>query len=181
MRFYNMCNKIIFLDIDGVINSTRTCAAYKNLSGAYFAKMKRGTDEFRAEFDPIAVRLIENLVIEANAKIVISSSWRAVFSLDELQEMFHREYNWPSAEGEYIIDVTPEFPRSSRGAEIQHWIDNNTVGIPNFRYIIIDDGYDFLDNHFTRLIQTDPYEGFLVKDYNRALELFDLPVKEYML
>ena len=56
--------KIIFLDIDGVMNSE---VYHKNLN-----TKKKGW----RRFDPEAVKMVTKLVEEFDAKIVISSLWR---------------------------------------------------------------------------------------------------------
>lgn len=75
-------NNIIFLDIDGVLNS----ALY---------------DKKIDDFIPEAISILNELYINYNAKIVISSSWRISLSLDELKNLFKRNY----CIGE-IIDIT---------------------------------------------------------------------------
>ena len=55
----------IFLDIDGVLQSPRYCIAI-NQGGFYSA------------FEPAAMGLLRNLVIEYKATIVVSSSWRII-------------------------------------------------------------------------------------------------------
>ena len=54
--------RVIFLDIDGVLNSHRTAAAYRQVL------MRR--------LDPVAVAMLYRMVKFGEAKIVISSTWR---------------------------------------------------------------------------------------------------------
>ena len=56
--------KIIFLDIDGVLNSD-----------IYYRKVDRSVKDW-TRFDPKAVELINKLIDEFSAKIVVSSTWR---------------------------------------------------------------------------------------------------------
>lgn len=56
--------KIIFLDIDGVLNSE-----------VYYRIVDRSKKDW-SRFDPKAVELIKKLLNEFSAKIVISSTWR---------------------------------------------------------------------------------------------------------
>jgi hypothetical protein len=105
---------IIFLDIDGVLVHLT-----HNPSGR----------KLRKDFDPACVAVLNRLVKETGAKIVISSTWRHFDPLDELRGKFTEA----GFEGE-IIGVTPMI--INRGDEILKWIrDNNYTG----RFIVIDD------------------------------------------
>ena len=61
--------KVIFLDVDGVLNTGR----YRKL-----LKKREGISYYDAQFifDVIAMRNLKDLVSKYNAKIVISSTWR---------------------------------------------------------------------------------------------------------
>lgn len=170
-----MKQKIIFLDFDGVLNSVRSAIADGHYITTLNAKNSILMGTPTSGFDRIAVNLIHSLMKRTGAYIVVSSAWRKTFSLRDIREIFHNEFGWSHEEvTESIIGVTGISDSQSRGDEIQNWIDEHTVGINNFQYIIIDDGYDFHDHQYKRLVQTDPYEGFLYKDYVKALGLFGL-------
>lgn len=55
--------RIIFLDIDGVLTSLRTCTTLDG-GGLW------------TEFDPVGVAIIKRLCENHNYKIVISSTWK---------------------------------------------------------------------------------------------------------
>ncbi len=118
--------KIIFLDIDGVLNV-----------------YTQGHDQFGSTFHP---HLIENLrsIIEATgAKIVISSSWRSA-GLEEMQLMWKlRDYP-----GE-VIDVTP-YSDINRGEDIAEWLRTNDCN----RYVILDDNDDMMPDQLQYFVQT---------------------------
>ena len=62
--------KVIFLDFDGVLNSS-------GYSATLFEAGRPTKDEYGQElFDPETVNLLNRIVDETEAKIVISSSWR---------------------------------------------------------------------------------------------------------
>ncbi len=111
--------KIIFLDIDGVLN---ICFPAR--------------DKYGSLFHPHLVENLKLLIQATQAKIVISSSWRDD-GLEVMQEMW-QERKLP---GE-VIDITPNFMAQTgsslqRGNEIQDWLDRN----PTEKYVIIDDDY----------------------------------------
>lgn len=110
--------KIIFLDIDGVLN-------------VYC----EGRDEYGCTFHKHFEDNLKWIIEETNAKIVISSSWR-MNGLSIMQEM----WQYRKLAGE-VIDVTPYINNCKRGEEIQLWLNNNTVS----NYVIIDDDTDMLD------------------------------------
>lgn len=166
--------RIIFLDFDGVLNSVRTCAAEERSIRTTHVQMDvtmgRTVD---SGFDPIAVKLLWNVLMKTDSYIVVSSSWRYNLNLAAIRTIFSSQFGWPSGAEQRIIGVTGRSEKGRRGTDIQNWIDDHTVGIRNFRYIIIDDSGDMLDHQFPRLVQTDGYEGFLYRDYKKCLNLFD--------
>jgi hypothetical protein len=140
--------KIIFLDVDGVLNSYRNVIAF----GGFPFPGRSGKDNPHAEenLDPIAIGMIRKLCKEFDAKIVLHSTWRTHVNPRE----FGEKYGLP------IIDVTPTVSKSQ---SIKLWLREKGQEVIN--YIIIDDD-DMDDKH--RQVFTDIYEGFIYKDYIRA-------------
>lgn len=58
-----MSNTVIFLDMDGVLQSPRYCVAIDETG-------------LLSALEPAAMHMLRNLVVESDAKIVLSSSWR---------------------------------------------------------------------------------------------------------
>jgi hypothetical protein len=126
--------KIIFLDIDGVLNS---------FGG-----------NWQGEYEELDRKCIENLniLIEnvKDVKIVISSTWRILHSLVCLREIMIK---WGFKYPQLIIDKTPRLSREKRGIEIYEWkLYGKYKYIDNF--IILDDDSD-MDPFMNHLIQTD--------------------------
>ena len=118
--------KIIFLDVDGVLNNIGSTEMFH---GYY------GVDQ----------HLLENLkaVVDATgAKIVLSSSWKRFKNPDCSEHCFYKYLEQRLASvGLEILDITPE-SSSRRGFGILKWIHDNEPELTDF--IIIDDGiYDF--------------------------------------
>lgn len=138
---------IIFLDIDGVLNYTDWYVSPRN-PGNLFGQ--------EGDLDPFCIERI-NLLANDNAYIVISSDWR----YDERQCRIRLENAGLDA---IIIGFTPVHlwdksqSDKSRGAEIQHWIQKNSIIINN--YVIIDDRTDMLSTQLEHFIHVDPKVGF---------------------
>lgn len=123
-------NTVIFLDIDGVLVTSRSHAAF----GLVEQRLP-----FMNAFDPVAVNLIQALCVQANAKIVISSTWRFSVSKTMLLEHFHNQHfdlsrflvNGPHWE-------TPRLFSEGRTAEITLWLEDNDPD-GELDFLIVDD------------------------------------------
>jgi len=121
--------KIIFLDIDGVLNCE---TGYKSGECNYVKwKWDDGTDDHHQSFYSKSKELLNKLIEETGAKIVISSTWRSS-GLDYMKKVWELE----GMKGD-IIGITPNL-RSyvdkytiPRGCEIEFYIEN----ILDFRHI----------------------------------------------
>jgi len=127
--------KIIFLDIDGVLNV-----------------IPQGFDLYGGIFHPEFVDNLQTIIDKTGAKIVISSTWKA----SNVEEMWN-DRNLP---GE-VVGTTPfswelerfkDFDgRIPRGEEIQEYLDFHK-DITN--YVILDDDTDMLKSQMENFIQT---------------------------
>jgi len=141
---------IIFLDIDGVLVSSNHL-------------LSNGRN--REDFDPQCVQYLNELLQKTEAKIVISSNWRRIYSLNELRYLFRKNNIL-----DRIIGVTPFFNLTTmRGDEIQAYLSNSKEKIRNF--VIFDDEENML-NLSTHYIQTDFQVGIQKKDIEQALAFF---------
>lgn len=169
--------KIIFLDIDGVLNSVRSFIASPNTGQLPY------TEWVFASVDPIAVRMIERVLNEQAAYIVVSSSHRNRFftgkteevSTDDVRCTWQRwEHDLPNLQDymmrigfstrEQIIGCTPDIPHAMRGAQIQAWLDRH----PEVeQWAIIDDDSDMLPEQAHRFIKTTTDNGFMFEHYKK--------------
>lgn len=174
--------KIIFLDIDGVLNVIPT-----------------DRDEWGAIFQEPFVSNLRLLIKATGAKIVMSSSWRGS-GIKEMQRMWKTRH----LPGE-LIDVTPyannkylhitgtdknieDSSNAPRGIEIEWWLNNH--GYKRFfvedntiqSYVILDDDTDMLFNHRNNFVQTsdnwkhpDAVEGlgFTTKCLQKAIKILN--------
>ena len=142
--------KIIFLDVDGVLNSW-----------SYFKKLE---DESKEDFitfgvDPNAVLLLNEIVEKTNAKIVVSSTWR----LNHYQELLNLlNKNGLKNVDSVIIGKTDKNGCYDclRGNLILKWIKDNKciIGCNHHEYknyVILDDSSDMLLWQKDNFVQTN--------------------------
>lgn len=126
--------KVIFLDIDGVLNV-----------------IPQGHDRWGALFHPHLVDNLKRIIDITGAKIVISSTWRMGNDLVGMKEMW-RDRGLP---GE-VIGVTPNFilkygTTLCRGKEIAAYLEKHPY-IDN--WVIIDDDSDMEDDQLENFVLT---------------------------
>ena len=141
--------KVIFLDVDGVLNSAQD---------GYSIRLK--TDSH--------LKLLQYIVKETGAKIVLSSSWRIGFTpaSKNLLARF-KEY------GLELMDCTPELSGTCRGDEIRKWLEEFEVENDVERFAILDDEADMAEFTESNLIQTDTNVGLQKADAVRCIKLLN--------
>lgn len=160
--------KIIFLDFDGVLNSQRYMEsdAYGTGKGLAFG---------HSQIDPKAVELLNKMIDVTDARVVISSSWRHIWSRDEIGRMLkQRGFRHPSS----IIDITPSL-MSQRGDEIAQWLgqadEGRRIGGEKIDgYVILDDSTDMHPDQMEHFVQTNPDTGLTSQDVNRAISILGI-------
>jgi len=166
--------KLLFLDIDGVLNSFQSAIMehkYKKLRMNYPASMHFG------KFCPLAqsnLKLIQDCVPEL--EIVISSSWRVDKTVRELQHLLGYD---GVINATRVIGKTPIIGRP-RGIEIQRWFDWHTSGRSTGAFAILDDDDD-MHPYEDFLVQTDSYHGLMYRDAADVITILngDDPVQTY--
>jgi hypothetical protein len=149
---------ILFLDFDGVVH-TEPCAREED----FFTKLP----------------LIAEVLKEYEVEVVISSSWRTFYTLNEIKDQFLPEI------AHLIVGATPDLKRpnsnwtpptsrAERQAEIEKWLkDNREWGQP---WLAIDDCSSWFEPGCKNLICTDRSTGFTPEN---ALQLHAM-IKEYL-
>ena len=149
--------KIVFLDIDGVLNS----AEYD---------LSRGEKD--GNIDITRLPLIKRIVENTGAKIVLSSSWRKLWEADKTlcsAEGLEIDNAFSSA-GLEIFDKTPIM--GLRSQEIACWLENHPE---TERFVILDDmlfGWGELSDY---LVRTDGAVGRGLENQHveRAIEILN--------
>jgi hypothetical protein len=144
--------KVLFLDIDGVLNSDDNESVLSRLWKESNSVIK-SKDRFGYLFDQRCVTWLEYIVMATGCKIVISSSWRRA-GLEAMRTMW-AERDLP---GE-VIDITPwgddaqHDDYDNRGNQIQSWIDKHSLDA----YCIVDDYDQMLQGQ--NFVETDSEFG----------------------
>jgi len=146
-----MTLRVLFLDIDGVLNSN----AYLKANPGAFDRSKG----YISMFDPVACARLQAVLTATGAKIVISSSWRIVHSIDEIRGYLAArgvtaEVIGFTPSGGYDLSADHAFPTNEtltcRGAEILAWVHEH----PELEsYAVVDDNSD-MDGVRERFVQT---------------------------
>jgi hypothetical protein len=134
-------DRIVFLDIDGVLAPIKRWDRYGDL-------------------DPACITVLNEIVAASAADVVVSSTWRYGKTIAELQDIL-------DAEGftGRVVDMTPtHLPHNDRTDEILTWLADHEVA----GYVVIDDHVvgGPLRAH---LVLTEPWRGLQPPDVARAL------------
>lgn len=136
--------KVIFLDVDGVLNCQKSRSRCRYFIGIDNDKVKR----------------LRKIVEATNAQIVLCSSWKSRWEKEykedqnELANYLDRKLK---RERLYILDKTKEANGSYRGEGIMRWIGEHDVDI----FIILDDDdFDYAECGIaSRHIKTNFYDN----------------------
>jgi hypothetical protein len=143
LSFCSVKMKVIFLDIDGVLNNF-------DLTGRY------GLDYIDQEM----VRRLGMVVSQTDADLVLSSYWR----LDEYdRSLVDMSLKY---QGMFLRDRTPELS-GPRSLEIASWLSSNEDVV---RYAILDDDSDAGVDMEGSFFQTDPEVGLTLEICERVIE-----------
>jgi len=174
--------RVIFLDLDGVINSDRSIL----VCGERLEKFK-GTDvPYYEKFlisnaDPIAVEMINLLAKMTDAKIVLSSSHRKHFdSIKDFEQRLEKTKEYFSKIGldcERLIGWTPSM-WGIRGAEIQSWLDKHTDVT---HYVIIDDSSDMMEEQMENFVLVSGGDGFSAQNYRDCFKILGVGLSDLLL
>lgn len=176
-----MNDKIIFLDIDGVLNAYNHLYTMAFKIFGFFGLRKW----LRTHYDVFGVRtyrvfLLWIIVKFTGADIVLSSSWRLGYFKEnktERQTQLEKKLNWF---GLRVCDITKRL--HTRGEEIQTYLNEHPF-IKN--YVIIDDEkFDIIDimgpdhlviTSYGGEIRGHDYEntGIKIKDVIRAIRILN--------
>jgi len=133
--------KVIFLDIDGVLNTRKTVERWGGGIG----------------IDEILAQRFSRLQHATGTGVVLSSTWR-------LSRNWKANMRRNGVIG--IIDRTPDLRDQSRGEEIQAWLDAH----PRVQvYAILDDARDMLPHQ--PLFRTSFFRGGLTEEIAQRVQL----------
>lgn len=137
--------RILFLDIDGVVNCAKTAQRHRGVIG----------------IDPYMAFKVGQIVLETGCEIVLSSTWR--LGKESREEVARQVYPF--------IDITPNLwtpkEKKVRGDEIQDWLNRH----PEVeKYAILDDDSDMLPEQLPNFFQTTWAEGITDEIQKKVIE-----------
>jgi len=144
--------KILFTDVDGVLNDEATTAKSPcGYTGIMDSKVK----------------LLKKIIDVTGAKIVLSSDWRLCDEDDPDYKYLLNKLRYKGGIG--IYDKTPDLSWQRRGLEIETWLKCH----PEVEAWVVLDDIDFSDfNEITdHVVLTDGYYGLQEADVEKAIEI----------
>lgn len=152
---------MLFLDFDGVLNSTQT----EFLSNLDFQQYSFADSAYDLNFDGYLINVLNKVMsFLPEVKIVISSSWRTHYTLEEIKNrMYLKGFKYTTR----IVDITP-YTQISRGMDIKEYCNANRIG----DYCILDDSNDMLPEQIERFVQTNELIGLNIIDCLKVIQIF---------
>jgi hypothetical protein len=148
--------KIIFLDFDGVIT---TCNSKWNI-----------------DLDKLS--LLDKIIQQTDAKIVVTSSWKhGCKNVEDFKEKIHTRRCAKNAKEQtpfakfvdQIYDITDGC--GYRGDEVETYLNNHKEEIES--YVILDDDDDFKEEQLFNFVQTDTYEGITEREVKLCISILN--------
>ena len=170
-------NKVIFLDVDGVLNSSRTL--YEDIS-----------------LEDDLISNLKELIDKTGAKIILSSSWRlstdAIATLMDKLDKFGLVISGMTCDGvdldwleKYEFDATKKYLDTKfdydenrqikithdRGAEIFKWLHDHD----DCAYVILDDEIEDIKPYFSEsvIVKTSYKTGLTKEDIKKAIQILN--------
>ncbi len=152
--------KVIFLDIDGVLNSEEWDRYVQSFTyGARFNSCYLLSQEM--------ILRLQNVVFQTNAEIVLTSSWRtnerAMSALTRQLSLYHLP----------IRDTTVSYAYGNRADEVKLWLESHSNVIS---YVIVDDYDDGFSNDevlVAHFVQTNYFQGLTSEEAEKIVEILN--------
>lgn len=160
--------KIIFLDIDGPMNSLFNIHMQNSLgmptAGEYI------------QIPAKALKRLKRIVVATDALIVISSSWKGDSTIANPNPLMINFIKQIRRYKLSIYDYTPYIPSNDerRGKEISAWLKEFEEEEGYFpSYVVIDDDSFDLTDHTPRLVKVSGYTGISNVDCDKAVYILN--------
>jgi hypothetical protein len=148
--------KILFLDIDGVLNSHEDFRTTRSTTGKVL------------NMDMVA--RLKTIIERTDAKVVISSTWRRY---PKHMRFFRDKTGIRYIAMTPVIEMAGSYLVGDRGEEIQRWMDTHKA-YDIESYVILDDENDFLPHQQEHFVETGYYHGGLLGQHvEKAVEILN--------
>ena len=174
--------KVLFLDIDGVLNS-ENWFAYRiycvknnmvNILMNFVDTDDRNIKHKLTMLDDRAIANLNRIIEETGCKVVLSSSWRSSI---ESENIFTQNLLKLKGFKYEFYDVTPRLWFSDfsirRGEEIKFWLDKESEKHEIESFVILDDDSDMLPEQMNNFIHVDGQVGLTDRDVLAAIEILN--------
>ena len=175
--------KVLFLDIDGVLNS-ENWFAYRiycvknnmvNILMNFVDTDDRNIKHKLTMLDDRAIANLNRIIEETGCKVVLSSSWRSSI---ESENIFTQNLLKLKGFKYEFYDVTPRLWFSDfsirRGEEIKFWLDKESEKHEIESFVILDDDdSDMLPEQMNNFIHVDGQVGLTDRDVLTAIEILN--------
>lgn len=165
--------RILYLDFDGVLNSDAYFAASSGL---------RLSAHGATHIDPAALPHLDRILVESGAAVVVSSSWRECYSLEQLRAFLADR---GMVHVERLLDRTGE-SWLYRGEEIRAHVDS-LIPPPDGFAILDDDreagferGVGYRGPLAERFVRTKSIRGLTEHEVPHVIRLLGLPLPDVM-
>lgn len=181
--------RFVFLDLDGVINSSRSVMAR---TGPMLDEVQEGDLlhlknkdylGYLAQYtvdttDPVAVALINRLLDKGPCRLVLSSSHRyamrdmdnpPAFNSDAHRALLRMYLSSMGLRWQGRLEITPNL-HCERGEEVNMYMEK--VLQEEDKYVILDDGRDFKAHQ--NLVWCDPKVGFSHQNYLECCDVLEI-------
>lgn len=165
--------KVIFLDFDGVLNSSASFKMHARKRRKLMEKDPEAAKQYHINehLCEVCASNFQYILDKCpDAKIVISSAWRNLYELDWLKEKL-ASYGIDSSK---VIDKTGQVVRGftyARGEEIGEWLSEHPEVT---HFAIIDDNH--IGNGYEadgKVVATNWFQGLTLSDAHKAIGLLD--------
>ena len=174
--------KVLFLDIDGVLNS-ENWFAYRiycvknnmvNILMNFVDTDDRNIKHKLTMLDDRAIANLNRIIEETGCKVVLSSSWRSSI---ESENIFTQNLLKLKGFKYELYDVTPRLWFNDfsirRGEEIKLWMDKESEKNEIESFVILDDDSDILPEQMNNFIHIDGQVGLTDRDVFTAIEILN--------
>lgn len=170
--------KILFLDIDGVLNSFHWHIWFN-------AQRTSDSHEFWNDIDPHAVACLNEIVERSQCEVVLSSTWRKGHTLESMNKIlkfrgFRGTLIGNTNESSFWCERAGIHRHEhERGLEIEDWLRNNVEDLSACSVVILDDDSD-MSRLRPRLVRTPHQTGLRRVHVQRALHQFKKPLGDLL-